>query len=84
MPVSKMEKNANNNSLKDNLNKRKKVSEFHDENNKKIKSMMNANHEYFTLNTGDKMPIVQFGTYQMKGDVCYEGVFSALKMGYKG
>ena len=54
-----------------------------DEGNKKIK-FLNDNHGYFTLNTGDKMPIVQFGTYQMKGEECYEGVASAIKLGYKG
>ena len=54
-----------------------------DKGNKKIK-FFNDNHEYFTLNTGDKIPIVQFGTYQMKGEECYEGVASAIKLGYKG
>ena len=52
-------------------------------NNNKAKNS-NAEHEYYTLNTGDKIPIVQFGTYKMKGEECYQGVLSALKMGYKG
>ena len=70
--------------LEDNGNKRKKdVFEIHDESNKRVKKT-NADHEYFSLNTGDKMPIVQFGTYTMKGKECYDGVVSAMKMGYKG
>ena len=44
----------------------------------------NVELEYYTLNTGGKIPIVQFGTYKMKGEECYQGVLSALKMGYKG
>ena len=41
-------------------------------------------NKYYTLNTGDKIPIVQFGTYKMKGEECYSGVLSAIQMGYKG
>ena len=83
-----MEKNrvlkpfVNNNVVQDKLKKRKEIfEEVSDKNNKKIKT---TNTDYFTLNTGDKMPIVQFGTYKMKGEECYKSVLSAIKMGYKG
>ena len=32
------------------------------------------------LNTGARMPQVQFGTYKMKKDGCYKGVLSALRL----
>jgi len=71
--------------LEEITNKRKgDILDIHDvKQGIKIKKIA-ADHEYFTLNTGDKMPKVQFGTYKMKGEDCYEGVFSAIKMGYKG
>jgi len=36
------------------------------------------------LNSGQKMPVVQFGTYKMKGDECYEATLAALRLGYRG
>ena len=30
------------------------------------------------------MPVVQFGTYKMKGEECYEAVLAALRAGYRG
>jgi hypothetical protein len=71
----------------ENCEKRKKAVfelEVSDKSNNKKAKNGNAEHEYYTLNTGNKMPIVQFGTYKMKGEECYQGVLSALKMGYKG
>jgi len=40
--------------------------------------------ETVTLNSGKEMPIVQFGTYKLKGEDCYKAVVSALKVGYMG
>ena len=82
-----MEKNrvlkpfVNSNVVQDKLKKRKEIFEAEGKNDKKIKT---TKTDYFTLNTGDKMPIVQFGTYKMKGEECYKSVLSAIKMGYKG
>jgi len=36
------------------------------------------------LNNGGTIPQIQFGTYKMKGDACYKGVLSALRLGYCG
>lgn len=36
------------------------------------------------LNTGAKMPVLQFGTYKLKGDESYHAVLSALRQGYRG
>ena len=80
MEKNRVLKPCDNNKL-DKLKKRKEIFEARDKNNKKIR---NTNTGYFTLNTGDKMPIVQFGTYKMKGEECYKSVLSAIKMGYKG
>ena len=30
------------------------------------------------------MPVVQFGTYKMKGEECYKAVLAALRSGYRG
>lgn len=38
----------------------------------------------FSLSSGQKMPVVQFGTYKMKGEECYEAVLAAIKAGYRG
>ena len=38
----------------------------------------------FRLSSGQKMPVVQFGTYKMKGEECYEAVLAALRAGYRG
>ena len=38
----------------------------------------------FSLSSGQDMPIVQFGTYKMKGDQCYKAVLAALRSGYRG
>ena len=38
----------------------------------------------FCLSSGQKMPVVQFGTYKMKGEECYEAVLAALRAGYRG
>ena len=59
------------------------IFEHYDFYNKKVKKS-DVDHEYFTLYSGEKIPKVQFGTYKMKGEDCYQGVLSALKMGYKG
>ena len=39
--------------------------------------------EYVTLNTGHKMPMVGFGTWQMTGDRCVTCVRQALDLGYR-
>ena len=51
---------------------------------KKVKPDAAVNTETVTLNSGKEMPIVQFGTYKMKGEDCYKAVVSALKVGYMG
>ena len=38
----------------------------------------------FSLSSGQKLPVVQFGTYKMKGEECYEAVLAALRAGYRG
>ena len=38
----------------------------------------------FCLSSGQRLPVVQYGTYKMKGEECYQGVLAALKAGYKG
>ena len=40
--------------------------------------------ETVTLNSGQEMPLVQFGTYKMKGEDCFKAVVSALRVGYMG
>lgn len=35
------------------------------------------------LRTGNKIPKIGFGTYQISGDSCYESVSEALKCGYR-
>ena len=51
---------------------------------KKVKPDAALQSETFTLNSGQQMPIVQFGTYKMKGEDCYKAVLAALKVGYMG
>jgi len=52
---------------------------------KKLKlSHIDHAQKTFTLNSGQKMPVVQYGTYKMKGDECYKGVLEALSAGYLG
>ena len=51
---------------------------------KKVKPDLAVKVETVTLNSGKEMPIVQFGTYKMKGEDCYKAVVSALKVGYMG
>lgn len=34
------------------------------------------------LRTGNKIPNIGFGTYQIKGDDCYESVTQAFESGY--
>ncbi len=39
--------------------------------------------EYFTLSNGVKIPALGFGTWQVKGEDCYNAVTEALKVGYR-
>ena len=48
------------------------------------KAKIDLSNRTFTLNSGQQMPVVQFGTYKMKGAECYAAVLSALKSGYRG
>lgn len=34
------------------------------------------------LNSGRTIPALGFGTYQIKGEACYQAVLEALKVGY--
>jgi len=54
--------------------------------NKKFKSFGDSNecYENMEIYNGYSIPQIQFGTYKMKGDECYKGVLSALKIGYRG
>lgn len=36
-----------------------------------------------TLNSGYKMPSLGIGTYSLKGDVCFESVYTAISEGYR-
>ena len=36
------------------------------------------------LNTGETIPVVQLGTYRLKGDDCKRACQTALKLGYEG
>lgn len=40
-----------------------------------------ANSTY-TLKTGRKIPVIGYGTYQLKGEDCVNGVKSAIEHGY--
>jgi len=72
------------------VNSRKRSSEVKESSLKKFKE--NVSHEItfdytsqsVLMNNDEKMPIIQFGTYKMKGDECYRATLSALKNGYKG
>lgn len=39
--------------------------------------------EYFTLSNGIQIPALGFGTWQVKGEDCYNAVTEALKVGYR-
>lgn len=39
--------------------------------------------EYITLNDGNKIPNVGFGTFRMKGEECINAVYNAIKEGYR-
>jgi methylglyoxal/glyoxal reductase len=39
--------------------------------------------EFFTLSNGVKIPALGFGTWQVKGEDCYNAVTEALKVGYR-
>ena len=43
------------------------------------KAKIDVNSQCFTLNSGQSMPVVQFGTYKMKGEECYQATLAALK-----
>jgi len=48
------------------------------------KSRLDLSNRTFLLSSGQNMPVVQFGTYKMKGEECYQSVLSALQAGYRG
>jgi len=48
------------------------------------KSKIDCAGRTVTLNSGQEMPAVQFGTYKMKGEDCYKAVLAALRLGYMG
>ena len=37
----------------------------------------------FKLLSGRTIPMIGYGTYQLKGDECIKGLHAALKMGYR-
>lgn len=37
----------------------------------------------FTLRTGSKMPVIGLGTFKLTGQECYDGVISAISLGYR-
>ena len=39
--------------------------------------------EYFKLSNGVEIPVLGFGTWQVKGEDCYNAVTEALKVGYR-
>ena len=41
------------------------------------------NMEYLTLNNGEKMPLVGFGTFMLGGEACKNAVASAIQNGYR-
>ena len=48
------------------------------------KARLDVASKVFNLNSGQKMPVVQFGTYKMKGEECYQATLTALRSGYRG
>ena len=48
------------------------------------KARIDTDSQTFTLNSGQRMPVVQFGTYKMKGEECYKATLAALRSGYRG
>ena len=58
---------------------------LHDESQGDVKrARMDTDSKTFILNSGQMMPIVQFGTYKMKGEECYKATLAALQSGYRG
>lgn len=51
---------------------------------KKVRPDESVQTETFVLNSGQQMPIIQYGTYKMKGEDCFNAVVAALKVGYMG
>ena len=49
---------------------------------KRVKS--NGDKKTLSLSSGQELPVVQFGTYKMKGEECYQAVLAALRAGYRG
>lgn len=39
--------------------------------------------EYVTLNTGNKMPLVGLGTWNLRGEECVQVVSKAIQLGYR-
>ena len=48
------------------------------------KARLDVASKVFYLNSGQQMPVVQFGTYKMKGEECYQATLTALRSGYRG
>ena len=48
------------------------------------RAKFDSQNKTFCLSSGQKLPVVQFGTYKMKGEECYQAVLAALKAGYRG
>lgn len=36
-----------------------------------------------TLNNGNKIPAIGFGTYRLNGEECSSAVYEAIKLGYR-
>ena len=49
---------------------------------KRVKLDMES--QTLSLSSGQHLPLVQFGTYKMKGEASYEAVSAALAAGYRG
>ena len=49
---------------------------------KRVKS--DGEKRTLSLSSGQELPVVQFGTYKMKGEECYQAVLAALSAGYRG
>lgn len=50
---------------------------------KGMKGKTGSVRNYFTLNTGAKIPAIGLGTWQSGGDLCVEAVKTALSVGYR-
>jgi len=53
-----------------------------DQGNKDAEFVMQS--DTVTLSSGQEMPLVQFGTYKMKGEECFNAMLTALRVGYVG